>query len=454
MVEYYHMQDKYRPTPESAAEFRSRPNGWDEFPLTPEIDISEKRFSAVLNVLKNGGQTLTVLTMPPYREMWTDYRTISSNMNQQVGLPVVKADIATKDHLTYCIEPIGAAARSTLDDKEWSLTPFGIAMRPALIFAWQRLLVQGFDGTEVFGTNSQRKKGQEEDLPTTAPLTRARALLLIRERGVVQEVDLMRKTGLTSATITRHTNRLHELGIIHKESRSTQDGEPTTIYEVISNEDLSAWPPYQTLNDKTHLGKGEMVKKAIDMLRINGEPITRSSVSDILVKEQKITPVSALWSAGSMLSFYTKKGVMKKNREHPSEITLTQNGQKIVDKILTPLDSWSKDRWVIEEINTIGRRIASNRHAYNDLLKKIADSYITHSPYKNMDPEGKTSELLRLIRENPGSITQSDLVRHTGMSLTKVHVALGELLKTGHVVGIKAKTGQRVFLSPRDTNKT
>ena len=128
------MQDRFHPTPPNAAEFRGRPTGWETIlgsPLPPEINTPEKRLSALVNLIQNGAQTLETLSMS---SEFTSYGRINSAMNERAGIRVVQ-NATTFRHLQRCIEPVGAAAKSDLDDKYWALTPFGAATKPTLIFA-------------------------------------------------------------------------------------------------------------------------------------------------------------------------------------------------------------------------------------------------------------------------------------------------------------------------------
>lgn len=123
-----------------------RPYSSNEVLQTPE-----DRLNAVLNIVQNGAQTLAVLSMLPNTNQWESPTRINKRIAETVGTPIVHRK-TTLQHLVQTIEPVGLAARSTIDNNDWAITEFGIVSRATLIFTWRRFMDMALDPMKVLGS--------------------------------------------------------------------------------------------------------------------------------------------------------------------------------------------------------------------------------------------------------------------------------------------------------------
>lgn len=420
-------------------------NGWNDFPLSEEVDTPLKRFSAALNIIKNGGQTITILTMVPFRDLWTNFRAINRNIYRRTGLRL--NPMTTMAHLAQTIEPIGAAARSTVDNEEWSLAPFGIVLKPALVFAWDKLLKREYDGMEVFSSTSVSHKDSRGSFYSRAPLSRALILLALQEYGLMQHEFLTNKVGIRRERLEDHITHLQQVGLVSKRPGIQSDKVGIIPYELAKDQP-SDWPTYRDLNGFLQPKGAVSLKDAVETLLKRGLPIAHSSVVDMLVEKTNMVRSSASWLAANGLPFYLQEGFLKRERDGYTEIDLTAEGLVIVRKILEPLLRWSHDRWSVEEINRIGRRLMANPYFHDDLLGRIGQSYKQHSPSINKDPEAKQGAALQVIRENPG-ITQVEVFRRLNLSYRTTINIIQALVRLGYINKNKTNTGKgtRVLLT-------
>jgi hypothetical protein len=357
--------------PEPAAEVRP-PTGWDEAALSPSVDTAEKRLAAAASVIRNGNQTLTVLVMPSHTEGWLGYPSICNAIRDELGYQLVKKN-TTKGALVKTIEPVGAAARSTLDDTQWALTPFGIAVKPVLIFAWQRLLDLHLDGVQVFGATSRQQPGTGAEPPSTPAASRIRVLHALAARAPRRIVELGRAAGAVTS-IRGLLAALQQGGIVDRESVDTQRGDPVTFYAVTEQgRALTLWPLFERISHASERRTARMYSKqvqhAVRSLAAADEEISVGSIIAFMNRIYKPTTARNPSHVGAVLSFYVRCGLLAYQHLHWSEssrVWLTDLGQQVVGQILEPLTAWSHDPRVVPEINDIAVAMQQTPDVYRD----------------------------------------------------------------------------------------
>lgn len=225
--------------PPEVRDVSKEPNGWTELDLPKELDSPWKRFRAVANTIHNGGKSLAVLTMPLDTGTWTSYEAINSTINSKTGRDVILA-WTTREHLVRAIEPVGVAAHSTLDDKDWALTKFGVISKAPIIYAWEKLLELGLDGMNVFAHTSHVTRGQNGEIDSTPPEVRAQILLYCFNNNV-RYVDLEEPTKTVSGSIRDHLRDLQTHGLIDKKSVSMLAGSVATYKKTDQGELTTSW---------------------------------------------------------------------------------------------------------------------------------------------------------------------------------------------------------------------
>ena len=428
--------------------------GWGEIPLTPEIATPEKRLSAALNIAQNCAQTLTVLTMASDTRQWESYCLINTNMNRQVGLKVVNSG-PTRNHLIKCIEPVGAATRSTIDDKDWALTKFGIKIKPALIFIWQKLIELNLDAMALLGNRSQGKKDEDGNFKTTPPMIRAQILLALAghtDKGPMRVVDFFQTTKLSLSNLSGHLENLKTAGLVNFESVDPNSGQPVTFFGVTPiGHETTNWPVFREKRGATHRHKiSAFVQEAVQTLSLQGRPITTDAVATF--KSQNLLEFNpARPQISSVLSHFVRSCLLERGRfheGHKAEIWLTPSGEQVVENIIEPLVAWSQNSEAVVEINQIAARLKVNPSTFADLYPKIATSFIEHSPQKNADPELKRQKITALIKVQPGQLTRADLGRELKVSRALISFIIKLLIESGEIIQTKAPRGNRLFLSP------
>lgn len=433
------------------SELRPSSQPWGEIELTPEIDTPQKRPSAVLNIVQNGAQTLTVLTMPPDTENWQSYRQIHRHLNGCVGYELIRDNRTTKDHLVACIEPVGAAARSSLDDKNWALTEFGIKIKPALVFAWQRLLALELDAMQVFGAHSRSKKDQENNILATTATIRNRILLSLADDDR-RSIDLSNIVNISLSYTPKILQKLQSAGLVEYQSVNTESGSSAShFYLTEKGHKTSPWPIYRNIAGNL-LTRSPQVEKAIRKLTMEEKLVTSESVTAQISEDtqQPINKTDRHTNVG-VLSFYARQGFLKRGKffkYHFSEACLTSLGKQVVHEIIVPLVAWANDNKAIGEINEIGKQLKINPDSYKSLYPQIAAGFSENSPNKNSDLEAKSRQILALVKTYPNHLTAADLARQMKVGDSTIGELLKPLIATGQISQRKAEKGKMLFLAP------
>lgn len=414
------------------------------------VETSEQRLrlSTLLKIAQNGARTLTVLTMPSTKQ-WETYVNIDKAMNETAGMKVV-TPWTTQGYL-YSIEPLGLVAKSTLDDMEWSLTDFGIKIKPVLIFTWQRLLDLGVDPISVFGNKSQSKVDSQGNIVRTTSTVRVQILRTLSRENQLRIVDLARNTDTPEDTLSKHLQKLEAAGLVTLESADLGAGQSVVTYQITERgSNFSNWPIYTDNQRKSLSIYSPRTKEAIDVLAGLGIPITTDSVTQFIKK--KYNRADRLTTEG-ILSHFAREGLLARDKfykYHYSDVSLTFLGRKVVEQVVEPLVKWSQN---IEgqEINDVGSELKVNQKAYLDLFRQIAISFCQNSPDKNANKEAKIQEIKRLIVQNPGQLTVSIISRLLNLYSSSIRGAVEQLIKSGEITPIQSPKSHRTFFSPVST---
>lgn len=429
----------------------TRPDGnhalWSDPSVFAELDTPERRYEALANILQNGAQSLTVLTMPSDPHTFSSWAAINAHLNTTVGFTVV-AKASTLEHLASCIAPVGAAAKSTIDDQEWALTAFGVAIKPALVFGWQRLLDLQISSMGLLGSTSQGKLDEEGTGYITTPAqVRTTMLQQLTERGPLQLTQFIPAIKVGRNSIAMHADNLKKAGIVTVERKTTTYGQPITLYEITGlGAQASDWP-VAMLRDNPAPRISERVRDALLFLVENGQDPTlraiRKYISDTTGHEYHDADLA------TVLTFFVDNKLVERskfNAKKFSEVTLTPLGQSIVAELITPLVRWCENPYAIPEIFQIAENLQRNPQAYTNLYRPIAEHFVTHSPFKNHDTTQREIDFLRIVQNAPQPLTQSDITRMASMSKSTVHKVKQALLKTGEIEIVTQSNGRQVIL--------
>lgn len=431
------------------------PKSWEELDLPPELDTPEKRLGAAANIIQNGAQSLAVLAMNPQPGYWEGYNQINKRLPRIGGGKLVHEE-TTWGHLVKTIEPVGVAARSTLDNKEWTITPFGVALRPAILFAWQNLLDLDLDAMQVLGSSSYVKKDNEENIVSTPAQARTRILFELLEKGHLRVIDLSAAIGLTPGATCEHADRLSHGGIVEKDSTLPEAGEPVTHYALTEQgKDQEKWPIFvkkYKIGSTAYVFLSREVELAVRELFENGIPLSIQNCIEVIDKHRPENSKSASETTVSrILAFWGREGLLNVSKFHHrlySDVALTPLGELVASEILQPLQVWSVNpnlaNNIIEMEGNLGRGVYSQ-----DLLVRIAESFRNSSPMKNKDIDlavGKGT-VFRMIREEPGKLTQASISRILNVSPPRARRVIGALLATGEIVEEKAASGRSRLLT-------
>lgn len=421
--------------------------------LSPELLSPQQRLPAVLNILQNGGQTLTVLTMNSDTDAWKSWHAINTEMRRKVGLSVAHPT-STRHHLIQCIEPIGAAAKSTIDDKEWSITPLGIAMKPVLIFGWQHILELGINPMALLGDISHGgKKDARGNFQTTPPVVRFKILKALPENVHKTIAQITHEIGISDTNVvSRQADDLAEAKFIEKKSTTPLDEAPfATYYKTEIGKNSREWEPWTSKRSR-NVNSSQRVLNAVNVLEQQGEPITLDRVIKVLAEDLP-TSTTAILESQLVLTFWSRpeKGYLRRegfSADNFSDVVITSKGLVAFGTLLAKIDQWANNMTSLREINDIAEQLAKNPHSYQDLYRQIVGNYTQFSPNKNRDKQGYIAKALDAITKNPGRFAANDLGQAIGTSNANSHKIVAEMLKAGSIRREKGPKGIRYVLYP------
>lgn len=430
---------------------------WQDVLLNPDINSEAyRRLSGVLNILKSGAQTLTVLSMVDDPNSFVNTADIRAQVQEKVGSRTIKKAENVKTYLTRCIEPVGAAARSTLDDEMWALTPFGIEMKASLILAWSKFLEAGIDPMDVLATASHSKKDDEGHITSTPAVARATILTALNELGKLNVSRLKQILKMEGGVVANHLINLEKVGLVNYESVECMLGKPIvhfTLTEKGRNTGIENWPFRVDSRGNRLVFQTELVRKAIEELSVKGRDINLWSISEIILLKYPDYKANGLRAnIASLLSFWEieDRHLLNKSRfkqDIRSEASITGKGLIVVDGIFSRLAMWSIDPPLTPDIESIAKKLRINPDAYQDIYVSIAESFRRTSPFFEKNGEDTSAKVLGVILKKQGNVSTTDISRIIGISVSRVHQIVKELKSQGYLIGEKDPTHKsRIFL--------
>lgn len=408
--------------------------GWESIPLDDSIRTPERRLEALLNVLQNGGQSLIVLTMQSNPQDFRVYIDINRELNRKVGSHV-QHQTPTKAALVQTIERVGAAARSADDDRMWAITEFGIAMKPALLFSWQRMVGLSIDPMMVLGTNSQVKKDENGDWIVTPAESRRKILHTLYERGEVNTAELQGLCGITDSRVAEHLQTLHRNGLALYESVNTSEEYMRSYVITDKGKELPEWPSFNA--DK---GFGIRPVTRLRELLVAMSPKEGGwQQREILQKfNETYGTHMSIGILSHLFSLLEKEEVIEKIGNYSSAYP-TMLGKQIEEIILRPLNAWASYPRSVPAITKIANELAVNPDAYNFLYPAINESYSTVSPAKNRDKEYRARQILELVNNHPLEFDTHEIAQRLKMSYEGARTIIQGLIDA-HIIYTERKS--------------
>ena len=208
---------------------------WSDLDLPPFLQTDQGRLEGFLNVAHSGAKSLEILVMS------RDYDAPPRIINRIQALTGIKISTHTntKNHFNYGLERLGVVERG--ERRGWRLTPFGEAIKPAVIFFWGQLLDLGTHPMALLNASSQGTKDSEGNILTTAALTRSKVLHSLYQHGAQSCIVLAEDIGFNFASMNDHINELDLEGITTTASKDILGGQTylkygTTTRGVIFND--------------------------------------------------------------------------------------------------------------------------------------------------------------------------------------------------------------------------
>ncbi len=415
------------------------------------LDTREGRFSAALNIVKNGAMVLELFSLEDHA--WRSYGEVNRRASFIYGSRLSNTT-TTHGHLVKTISTVGAAARSDLDDNEWRRTPFGKALLPAAIFFWQNLLKLEINPAKTLTSMSQVKKDLDGNIVDSSPYARVMILLDVYKLGKTSEVEMMRRRELNHSNILNHLENLKSQELLNFKSADSIDS--FVFFNLTpQGQTLSEWPVYidSRGNKQTRVSKD--IELGIVSLTIDGEEITTQNLIN-WSKDNKLEAGKTAMDyfyVNKVLSFWVRQGLLERgefSNDERSEISLKDLGIAFMTRAVLPLLSWVEDSSSVPEINNIRRDLLINPESYNDLLRQIGQIFRETSPFVNKDFHAKTLDILKIIESNQGNLTSAGIAIALGVSSTRVRTLLNPLINSGRVIG-KERRGGRIYLSVPDS---
>lgn len=425
--------DRWQPTPKEVVERQQ----WNGIVLTPEIETSWNRLSAVANILQNGAQTLTVFAMKPDVSYWGTASEINGGVKRLIGETLVSSG-TTPGYLRSTLEPVGAAARSDTDERYWAATPFGIAIRPALIFGWQRMLYWGLNGSDVFGVTSQKTKTPEGTIITPVDI-RLQIFDLLERRGTLRVSDITGSINvIAKPDVIDHLDRLASAGLITKEGlEPIKEKSQTKYLPTGRGKEVEEWPaygvPHKYRSPAVERKLSGRVKEAVMSITTSGKQPTLDGILQFMHQQHGYTPDRSRVVA--VLSFYEREGLIEYQQgfhaRNRSKVELTRLGRVIKANVIDQLARWCEDPDSVPVIQEIDQRLKDNPEGFTDTFREIGESFKNSSIRIGENRAVLKMNFLRTIAQQSGTVATPDVARACAISPGIARIFTKELLQEG-----------------------
>lgn len=454
--------------------FQFESDGWSFVESHPRLSIPEKRLEAFANIINNGAKCAVVLSMDP-AQTWESITTIRHNANKLSQEQTIAQDRSVQRFMVDVMERIGAVARGSRDETEWQLTPFGLAIKPAIIYTKEMCTLLGIDATDVVGNLSLPTTDKKGDIIIT-PAARRIGLLKeiydVLERTGAEEVDFqtiiedmwiltdvidipegqslgeeqdVEVMEVVDSTALTHLKNLAESKFVEIKMANTTVGE-FVKYKPIPTKFNETWLPARA-HQKSSRQLWQAIQTAIIEMHRQGQE--RFGIKDVFNKiiNLHVSPntLSTILAELARLGYIENtEGLSNKKR---SIVKLTPLGKNVYELITKPLYLWFTYPEKVPAINRAAESYAHNFAAYQSFVHQIAMDFREHSPYVNADPEGKKSKIMELIAENDGKLTVVEIADALGLKRANVYDHCHDLARMGKIRSEPNGSRKRYFLN-------
>src|SRR3989344_1581016 len=443
------------------------PDHWAFVEMHRQLSIPEKRLEAFANVANNGAKCTIVLAMDP-NATWESVTTIRNNTNKLSQLQTIAQYRSVQRFMVDTIERIGVAARGNRVDTEWQLTPFGVAIKPAIIYTQEMCMLLGINPTDVFGNVS---------IPTTDATGNIITTPAARRVGLLEAIyDALEETGAEEVgfqTVLKRNWTLIDItdGPDYNDDE-TDGGIETENMEVVDNASINhlrdlvasklvevtmantaegefvkykanpksldeTWQPNLNRYWESTKELWNKVQAAVRNLQENGnqnfgsrdvkEKLKESGL--VLLNEKIIPPILAELARLGYLENIT--GLSDKKR---SIVKLTPLGRNVHELITSPLYEWFINPNLTPVINQAAESYTNNPQGYHSLVRQIALNYRDNSSFINADSAGKKAKIIELVRQNKEKLTAVEIAALLGITRWNAYDLCHDLIKAGEVI--------------------
>lgn len=395
-------------------------------------------------------------------------RTIRTNANKITGMTTIAQDRSVQRFMEDTMERISVAARGNTEGSAWGLTPFGLAIRPAIIYMQEMCTLLGTEPPGIVGNVSIPTTDASGDIIST-PAAKRIALLkaiydALEESGTeeidfqtaasriwifdvtdvpdsdeVQETDKWVEVDtieVADSTLSNHLRNLAASKLIEVKMSNTTEGE-FVKYRADTDRIEDLWTPARKKYSMSTFELWQQIKTAVISLSKTGSG--EFGVTDVNQKLQEngfglpnwknILPtiLSELSTRGYLIN---TTGLSDKKR---SIVKLTPLGTDVYEQVAKPLYDWFMYPEKVPAINQAAASYANNPEAYKALVHQIALNFRDYSPYVNADPVGKMSEITKLIKQNNGQLTAVEIAARLGLTRWNAYDLCHELARAGEI---------------------
>lgn len=400
---------------------------WDDFYLSSSLKTPVARLEGVLNVVHSGAKSLEVLAMSQRNDVSTQW--IINQIQDQTGI-VISSATNTSNHFNYSMERMGIVEKG-IQRGSWHLTPFGEAIKPAVIFFWKQLRDLQTHPMAVLNTNANGVKDADGNVVTTGTLTRARILRALYQSGGQSRAALANRVGFHYSSIASHIEDLDLEGITTTLSQDNWSGEPYFSYGVTTyGADFKDW-----FSQRSKFRKN--LRRYVINLEKKFKEIGVKTVidSDSLFKAMDIPTDPAIKGrifqviADCVRAGFVRKTIQGRDVEGKSLVELTNHGKDIVSRAINPLVSWTDDPNSVEGIRRIA--LGFNSIDIDSLQVEMAEIFLANSPGINRTADHKSESILAVIEQKP--MIKTEIAHELGISSHTVNQGLMLLVGSNQV---------------------
>ncbi len=396
---------------------------WDDSSLPPSLKTPGARLEGVSNIVHSGAKSLEVLVM---NQNDVSSQWIINRIQELTGI-VISSATNINHHFDYSMEKMGIVERG-IRRSRWHLTPFGEAIKPAIIFFWRQLRDLQTHPMAVLNNNTNGAKGVD-DTVNTGTLTRVRTLQALYQYGGQACSALANQVGFNFRSIRSHIEDLDLLGITTTISHDNLSGEPYLFYGVTTyGAGSKDWFSHRSdfrRNLRRYVSKLENKFREMGIKTTINSPALSEAIgiiTDSAAETEMFRVLSDCVRAG-----FVRKIMQGREVAGHSLVELTDYGKDIVSRAIAPLASWADDPNSVEDI----RKIALGFNPTDTDLLEMARIFLAASPAINRTHDHRGESILGLLASNP--MTKTEIAQKLGISFQTVSRGLTILTDEGGV---------------------